>query len=101
MNTQTNIINLDNRLDTLINTLGSLKAEAKILSDQIKAVETELKSEGIQTIETDIYKCTVSESIRSTVNYKKICADIKVSSQRLIANTKKSHIVSLRLTRKL
>ena len=81
----------------LADTLGALRAEAKRLGDEIKAVESAIKAalpEG-GTIEGHDFRVTVSVGTRKTVAWKKIALDLGASGARIRGNTKTSEVTRL------
>ena len=70
---------------TSVDTLGSLLAQIKDLTDQADAIKDSIKDSasagGAKVVEGAIFKATYSETNRSSVDYKKILAALTVLLQ--------------------
>jgi len=70
---------------TSVDTLGSLLAQIKDLTDQADAIKDAIKDSasagGAKVVEGAIFKATYSETNRSSVDYKKILAALTVLLQ--------------------
>jgi len=68
-----------------VDTLGSLLAQIKDLTDQADAIKDAIKDSasagGAKVVEGAIFKATYSETNRSSVDYKKILAALTVLLQ--------------------
>jgi len=78
--------------------LGELRAQKKLLDDQIKELEEGLKACGAPVIEGVKYRVSIVESLRETVDWKKIAYKVGFSNQLKVAHTKYSEVVSVRVS---
>jgi hypothetical protein len=93
---------MKNDLNT-IDTLGTLLAQIADLTKQADAIKDELKDSatapnGSKVFEGDMFKATVIESNRATVNYKKLLADLGVTEDTVAKYTSTSAVFSVKLT---
>ena len=98
MNAITNTANLLNvdRLGELQALIAGLQAEADSIKDAIKDAGTLPGADKVFT--GDLFKATVVESNRSTVNYKKLLADLGVSEEKVAEYTSTTAVFSVRVT---
>lgn len=87
-----------NNLADDVDTLGTLRAEAKHLNEQIKVLEAHLKASGYDEINGDLFHATVSYSERSTVDWKTVAERAGASRQLITAHTTTRPIVTLRVS---
>lgn len=92
-----NLLNVD-RLGELQALIASLQAEADTIKDAIKDVGTAPGAEKVFT--GDLFKATVVEANRSTVNYKQLLADLGISAEQVAEYTSTSAVFSVRVTGK-
>ena len=93
---------MKNDLNT-IDTLGTLLAQIADLTKQADQIKDELKDSatapnGSKVFEGDMFKATVIESNRATVNYKKLLADLGVTEDTVAKYTSTSAVFSVKLT---
>ena len=93
---------MKNDLNT-IDTLGALLAQIADLTKQADAIKDELKDSatapnGSKVFEGDMFKATVIESNRATVNYKKLLADLGVTEDTVAKYTSTSAVFSVKVT---
>ena len=82
----------------LVDRLGALRAEAKILADRIKALESQLKETGRSEIDGSQYRVTISRSRRKKINWAAIAAKLEPSRQLVAAHTSYSDVTTLKLS---
>jgi len=93
---------MKNDLNT-IDTLGALLAQIADLTKQAETIKDELKDSatapnGSKVFEGDMFKATVIESNRATVNYKKLLADLGVTEDTVAKYTSTSAVFSVKVT---
>jgi hypothetical protein len=93
---------MKNDLNT-IDTLGTLLAQIADLEKQASAIKDGLKDaatapNGSKVFEGDLFKATVSESNRSTVDWKALAADLGIDAQTLAKYTKVAAVFTVKVT---
>jgi hypothetical protein len=93
---------MKNDLNT-IDTLGTLLAQIADLTKQADQIKDELKDSatapnGSKVFEGDMFKATVIEANRNTVNYKKLLADLGVTEDTVAQYTSTSAVFSVKVT---
>lgn len=93
---------MKNDLNT-IDTLGALLAQIADLEKQAEAIKADLKdaataANGTNVYEGSLFKATVIESNRNTVDWKKLAADIGIGSEVIAKYTKVSAVFSVKVT---
>lgn len=93
---------MKNDLNT-IDTLGTLLAQIAELEKQAEAIKTDLKDAatapgGSNVFEGDLFKATVVEANRSTVDWKKLAADLGITAEQLASYTKTAAVFSVKVT---
>jgi len=93
---------MKNDLNT-IDTLGTLLAQIADLTKQADSIKDELKDSatapnGSKVFEGDMFKATVIEANRATVNYKKLLADLGVTDDTVAKYTSTSAVFSVKVT---
>jgi hypothetical protein len=93
---------MKNDLNT-IDTLGALLAQIADLTKQADSIKDELKDSatapnGSKVFEGDMFKATVIEANRNTVNYKKLLADLGVTEYTVAQYTSTSAVFSVKVT---
>ena len=93
---------MKNDLNT-IDTLGTLLAQIADLTKQSDSIKDELKDSatapnGSKVFEGDMFKATVIEANRNTVNYKKLLADLGVTEDTVAKYTSTSAVFSVKVT---
>lgn len=86
-----------------IDTLGKLLAQIADLEKQAEAIKADLKDAatapgGVAVFEGDLFKATVVEANRSTVDWKKLAADLGITADQLAAYTKTAAVFSVKVT---
>lgn len=87
----------------LIDNLGALLAQIADLEKQANAIKDDLKDSatapgGSKVFEGDLFKATVVESNRSTVDWKQLSADLGISADVLAKYTKTAAVFSVKVT---
>jgi hypothetical protein len=93
---------MKNDLNT-IDTLGTLLAQIADLEKQANAIKDDLKDSatapgGSKVFEGDLFKATVVESNRSTIDWKQLSADLGISADVLAKYTKTAAVFSVKVT---
>ena len=86
-------LNQVDELGMLLAQIADLTAKADAIKDNIKDAAT---SGGDKVYEGAMFKATFIESNRSTVDYKKLCADIGVTADQLAKYTKTTAVFSVK-----
>jgi uncharacterized protein with LGFP repeats len=86
-----------------IDTLGGLLAQIADLEAQAEAIKNDLKDAatapgGSKVFEGSLFKATVSESNRSTVDWKKLAADLGIDAETLAKYSKTKAVFSVTVT---
>ena len=84
------------QLGLLLAQIADLTKQADAIKDDIKDVATLLN--GDKVIAGNLFKATVVESNRNTVDYKKLCADLGVTSAQLATYTKVTAVYAVKVT---
>jgi hypothetical protein len=95
-------LTMKNDLNT-IDTLGTLLAQIAELEKQASAIKDGLKDaatapNGSKVFEGDMFKATVVEANRSTVDWKQLSADLGITAEQLAAYTKTAAVFSVKVT---
>jgi hypothetical protein len=93
---------MDNTLNN-IDTLGTLLAQIADLTKQADAIKDGLKDSatapnGSNVFEGDLFKATVIESNRSTIDWKSLSKDLGITDEQLAAYTKTAAVFSVKVT---
>jgi len=82
--------------------LGRLLAEIADLQKQAEEIKDSIKdlasTGGATSYEGRLFKATYSESNRSTVDYKSLCADMNISKDLLAKYTRQTAVFSVKVT---
>ena len=74
-----------------VDTLGSLLAQIKDLTDRADAIKDAIKESasagGAKVVEGAIFKATYSETNRSSVDYKALLAELGATAQQIASHT--------------
>lgn len=89
-------LNQVDELGMLLAQIADLTAKADSIKDGIKDAAT--AAGGAKVYEGAMFKATFIESNRSTVDYKKLCADIGVTADQLAKYTKTTAVFSVKTT---
>jgi hypothetical protein len=84
------------QLGLLLAQIAELTKKADKIKDDIKDVATLLN--GDKVIAGNLFKATVVESNRNTVDYKALCADLGVTSEQLAVYTKTTAVYAVKVT---
>ena len=91
-------------LFTQVDTLGALLAQIADLTKQADAIKDGIKESasagGDKVVEGALFKATYSESNRSVVDYKKLCADLGITAEQVAQYTKATAVFSVKVTSK-
>jgi hypothetical protein len=83
-------------------TLGALLAQIATLQKQADAIKDEMKdvasSGGSKVFEGELFKATYIETNRSSVDYKKMCADLNISEDVVKQYAKTTAVFSVKVT---
>lgn len=93
---------MDNTLNN-VDTLGTLLAQIADLTKQADAIKDGLKDSatapnGSNVFEGDMFKATVVESNRSTIDWKSLSKDLGITDEQLAAYTKTAAVFSVKVT---
>ena len=93
---------MKNDLNT-IDTLGALLAQIADLEKQANTIKDDLKDSatapgGSKVFEGDLFKATVVESNRSTIDWKQLSADLGITADVLAKYTKTAAVFSVKVT---
>ena len=96
---------MNNDLNTnSIDTLGALLAQIADLQAQADAIKDSIKNSasagGSKVVDGAIFRATYVESNRSTVDYKKLIADIGITAEQVAQYTKVTAVFSVKITNK-
>lgn len=87
---------------TQVDVLGNLLAQIAELTKQADAIKDGIKDAasagGDKVVEGNLYKATYIETNRSVVDYKKLCADLGVSAEKIAEYTKTTAVFSVKVT---
>ena len=85
-----------------VDTLGSLLAQIAALTKQADAIKDAIKDSaslgGDKVIEGDLFKATYSESNRSSVDTKKMYAELGITPEQIARYTTTSAVYSVKVT---
>lgn len=85
-----------------VDTLGQILAQISALTKQADAIKDSIKDDasmgGDKVVEGDLFKATYSESNRSVVDYKALCADIGVTVDQIAQYTKTTAVFAVKVT---
>jgi hypothetical protein len=82
-----------------VDTLGALLAEIAALTKRADAIkDSATATGGASIVEGNLFKATVVEANRNTIDYKKLCADRGVTADELAAYTKVCAVFSVKVT---
>lgn len=93
---------MDNTLNN-VDTLGKLLAQIADLTKQADAIKDGLKDSatapnGSNVFEGDVFKATVIESNRSTIDWKSLSKDLGITDEQLAAYTKTAAVFAVKVT---
>lgn len=88
----------------IADTLGMLLAEIAALTKRADTIKDIIKDDATSSnaashvVEGNLFKATVVEANRNTVDYKKLCADRNITADELAAYTKVCAVFSVKVT---
>jgi len=85
-----------NAIQRLVDELGDLKADKARLEDRETAIKSILIKKGVTPVEGDYFRCTVSESKRTYIDWKTIAAKLDPSRQLVNAHTTRKPVTTVR-----
>ena len=96
-------MNLNDSPVTIVDELGMLNAQIADLTKRAEAIKDAMKDiatspNGDKVFEGHVFKATVVESNRATVNYKKLLADLGVNEETIAKYTSTSAIFAVKVT---
>ena len=85
-----------------IDTLGALLAQISDLTKQADAIKDAIKDAanagGPKVVEGALFKATYSETNRTTVDYKALCADLGITAEQIAKYNKIAAVFSVKVT---
>lgn len=85
-----------------VDTLGSLLAQIKDLTDRADAIKDAIKESasagGAKVVEGAIFKATYSETNRSSVDYKALLAELGATAKQIANHTKTTAVFTVKVT---
>ena len=85
-----------------VDTLGALLAQIAVLTEQADAIKDSIKNAasagGDKVVEGALFKATYSESNRSTLDHKAMCAALKIHAATVAQYTKTTAVFSVKVT---
>jgi hypothetical protein len=96
---------MQNELMTKVDVLGSLLAQIADLTSQADQIKDELKDEATKVDASNVsvgamFKATIVASDRKVVDYKALCAALKITSDQIAEYTKVTAVFSVKVTAK-
>jgi hypothetical protein len=93
---------MDNTLNN-VDTLGKLLAQIADLTKQADAIKDGLKDSatapnGSNVFDGELFKATVIESNRSTIDWKSLSKDLGITDEQLAAYTKTAAVFAVKVT---
>ena len=82
----------------MVDRLGELRAEIKVLADEVKGIEAFLKASGDGRYDGKSYTAKIVTAERKTVDWKSIAEKMKASSYMKEAYSKVKEVCTLKLT---
>ena len=86
------------RFSQMVDHLGELRAQAKLVGDEIKFLEKELKASQLREINGQYYRATISCSDRARVDWKAVAEKLMPSRQLVVAHTSRQEVCVLRIS---
>jgi len=91
-------LNIADTLGMLLAEIAALTKRADTIKDIIKDDATSKNNAASHVVEGNLFKVTVVEANRNTVDYKKLCADRGITADELAAYTKVCAVFSVKVT---
>lgn len=82
----------------LADELGAVRAQMADLKDREREIRNTLIEAGVKTLEDDIFRALVVESIRTMIDWKAVAAKLKPSHQLVTAHTTEKEVISVRVS---
>ncbi len=82
----------------LADELGAIRAQQADLKDREREIRETLIESGITTLEDDIFRALVVESMRTMIDWKSVAAKLKPSHQLVTAHTTEREVISIRVS---
>lgn len=82
----------------LADELGAVRAQMADLKDREREIRNTLIEAGVKTLEDDIFRALVVESMRTMIDWKAIAAKLKPSHQLVTAHTTEKDVISIRVS---
>lgn len=82
----------------LADELGAIRAQQADLKDREREIRATLIESGITTLEDDIFRALVVESMRTMIDWKSVAAKLKPSHQLVTAHTSEKEVISIRVS---
>ena len=87
-----------------VDTLGALLAQIETLTTRANAIKDAIKEDasmgGDKVVDGDLFRATYSESNRSSVNTKKMYADLGITPEQIAKYTTTSAVYTVKVTSK-
>lgn len=85
-----------------IDRLGRIQAEIALLREEEAILKAKVKGEifdsGEASLEGDLFRATLINTVRKVVDWRKIAMDLGATARKIRANTNESEVFSLRVT---
>jgi hypothetical protein len=85
-----------------VDTLGALLAQIAVLTEQADAIKDSIKNAasagGDKVVEGALFKATYSESNRSTLDHKAMCAALNIPAATVAQYTKTTAVFTVKVT---
>jgi hypothetical protein len=78
--------------------IGQQRAELNEIKNTLKYWEDQAKAAGLDTLEGDMFKVSIIQTERTTVNWKAVAERFEPSRQLLTANSTTNHVTSVRVS---
>jgi len=82
----------------LADELGAVRAQLADLKDREREIRNTLIEAGVKTLEDDLFRALVVESMRTMIDWKAIAAKLKPSHQLVTAHTEEKEVISIRVS---
>lgn len=84
-------------LTGLADELGTIRAQMANLKDREREIREIMIDAGVHTLEDDIFRAVVVESMRKQIDWKAVAAKLKPSRQLVTAHTTEREVISIRV----
>jgi hypothetical protein len=82
----------------LADELGAVRAQLADLKDREREIRNTLIEAGVKTLEDNLFRVLVVESMRTMIDWKSIAAKLKPSHQLVTAHTEDKEVISIRVS---